>query len=109
MCAQTAEDMIPSIGGDAGNVGAACSNVEFPERASSLQYLYGKRARMWLSYHTRAGKELDRLMTRLTCAMIDSGMIHDVANCPAGKSIENGNTGLDQRGTTVSSGYIHDW
>lgn len=30
-------------------IGAACSSAEFPECATSLQYLDGKRARMWLS------------------------------------------------------------
>ncbi|KAG1741063.1 hypothetical protein EDB19DRAFT_732191 [Suillus lakei] len=49
-----------AIGDDADNVGAACSSAEFPERAPSLQYLDGKRARMWLSC-TGAEKELDGL------------------------------------------------
>ncbi|KAG1781041.1 hypothetical protein EV702DRAFT_690450 [Suillus placidus] len=46
------------IRNDASHVGAACSNTEFPEFAPSLQYLDGKRARMWLSC-TGAEKELD--------------------------------------------------
>lgn len=55
---------IPShsaIGDDAGNVGPACSNTDFPECAPCLQYLDSKRARMWLSC-TEAEKELDGLM-----------------------------------------------
>jgi hypothetical protein len=57
-------DTVPSqsaIGDDAGNVGATCSNAEFPESAPSLQYLDGKQARMWLSC-TGAKKELNGLM-----------------------------------------------
>ncbi|KAG1876606.1 hypothetical protein DFJ58DRAFT_649721 [Suillus subalutaceus] len=56
-------DTVPSksaIGDDASNVGVACSNAEFPECAPSLQYLDGKRARMWLSC-TGAKKGLDGL------------------------------------------------
>ncbi|KAG2056853.1 hypothetical protein BDR06DRAFT_952509 [Suillus hirtellus] len=48
-------------GDDAGNVGAACSNTEFPECVPCLQYLDSKRARMWLSC-TEAEKELDGVM-----------------------------------------------
>lgn len=60
-------ETVPSqsaIGDDASNVGAACPNSEFPEYTSSLQYLDGKRARMWLSC-TRAEKELDDLMDEI--------------------------------------------
>ncbi|KAG2150214.1 uncharacterized protein EDB93DRAFT_1084426 [Suillus bovinus] len=53
-----------AIGDHAGNVGAACSNTEFSECGPCLQYLDGKRARMWLSC-TEAEKELDGLMDEI--------------------------------------------
>ncbi|KAG1785503.1 uncharacterized protein HD556DRAFT_1249754 [Suillus plorans] len=66
VCSSRGETIPPhsAIGDDAGNVGAACSNTEFPECAPCLQYLDSKRARMWLSC-TEAEKELDGQMDEI--------------------------------------------